>query len=166
MLKKVIAMALTLCLLISSGTVANAATLSTAEDLSEVTITVGGQVYSLSELSYEIVDKDGNVVNSGPVLYSYPLASATVGVGQTVRWYPTGNTNGFKFGKYIAVIISLLTDVEATCTISLTNGTSIGTTEKNPNVALVSLTDGYGKLAVYNGGSSSFKVTGGTISWD
>lgn len=126
--------------------------------------------YSIEDLSYDIVDEEGNIVESGDMgvqPFAYNVSASTVGVNKTIYWYPTNNKSGFKSGKNVAVKISLKTSAATSLTIGLTgNGTKKDVTNKNPSVSLVSGTSGYWKMFVKNTSSKSIKVTGGSISWN
>lgn len=127
--------------------------------------------YDLKDLSYAVYDENDNVVYSGPVLTQNPitkgynLEEATVSSESKVMWYPTNNESGFKCGNGIAVTVSIKTNSTASKTIGLTSGGSSTSTNKNPSAILYTGTDGYWKFYVQNHSSSSFKVTGGSLSW-
>ncbi|MFR2838799.1 MAG: hypothetical protein ACLTBU_06875 [Zhenhengia sp.] len=131
-------------------------------------------VYDLQDLSYEIVDPQGNIVKSGPIIdnngnistYAFDVAKATITAGNTTNWYPTNSPSGFYLQKDDVVEISLKLSKAVRIKIALTNGNSKETTDKNPSVSLIQSKTGYSKMSVTNLSSASITVNGGSISYN
>lgn len=127
--------------------------------------------YTFGELSCTVIDEDGNVEYSGPMLIqdnktrAYTLAAETIKPGVTVKWYPTNNSSGFKTGKGIAVKATVKTNAEVSKVFGLTNGSESTGMTKNVSAILYTGTAEYWKFYVKNASSSSFKLTGGNLTW-
>ena len=129
-------------------------------------------VYSLKDLSYETVDPEGNMIQSGPIIdndgnisaNAFGAAKTTIGSSHTTYWYPTNSLSGFYLEKDDVIKMSLKLSEAVRIKVALTNGNSKETTDKNPSVSLVQSKTGYSKVGVTNLSSSSITINGGSIS--
>lgn len=174
MSKKIIFSILSLTTLAFSSTIFATTSVPVKEPMLIVSQNETETIYSLKDLSYETVDPEGNVIQSGPIIdddgnistYAFDVAKATIGSGNTTYWYPTDSPSGFYLQKDDVVDISLKLSKAVRIKIALTNGNSKETTDKNPSVSLVQSKTGYSKMGVTNLSSASITVNGGSISYN
>ena len=124
--------------------------------------------YNMLNLSYTLVDAEGNVISSGSLINSInhkcSIDDYEIKPGYTMYWYPTSDDSGFYSYNNTAVYIEVDTNMNGSKTIGLTGGgNSEVFSEKGTLTTLYTGSDNHFKFYIKNNSQTTLKIKGGDI---